>query len=125
MVGKLIYARLSVPNLPINAQFYLENLISYDDESRSGNSYHIVGDFCKTTLLDFEPTDGSVLISSGDSKELDFEFRAFIFQTTGTFYLDGTIRVCTFTGRVSIPVLSLTYDIINFNPQTHSSLEYR
>ena len=94
-IGKKIFGRLTGAGLPPNTEFYLENLISYENSARTGNFYHIVKDFCKTTLLDFAPSTGELLLST--NKMLDFEFSAFSFDTTGTFFIDANTKICTFT----------------------------
>ena len=97
--GKTVYARLTGTSLPANAEFYLETLTLFEQSARIGHSYEIVSDFCKTELLHFAPIDGNYLLSN--EKVLDFEFSAFSFSPFGTFYLDGLIRVCTFSGMVA------------------------
>ena len=84
--------------MPVNAEFYLETLTLFEQSARIGNSFDIISDFCKTEILYFAPMDGKYLLSS--ERVLDFEFSAFSFSSIGTFYLDGLIRICTFTGMV-------------------------
>ncbi|CBY23532.1 unnamed protein product [Oikopleura dioica] len=103
--GKTVYARLTGTSLPVNAEFYLETLTVFEKSARIGNSYDIISDFCKTEILYFAPMDGNYLLSS--VRVLDFEFSAFSFSSIGTFYLDGLIRICTFTDGV-VDVASCT-----------------
>ena len=104
-IGKKIYGRLSGAGLPENSEFYLENLVSYENLDRTGNSFHIVKDFCKTTLLEFAPSNGELLLST--NKVLDFEFNAFAFDTTTTFYIDVNTKICLFTDN-TVDVSSCT-----------------
>ena len=104
-IGSRIYGRLTGAGLPENAEFYLENLVSYDNSDRSGNFFHIVKDFCKTTLLDFAPSSGDLLLST--NKVLDFEFNAFAFDSTMKFYIDANTINCLFTDN-TVDVSSCT-----------------
>lgn len=93
VIGKPVYNRVLVTNLPSNVDFVVTDCTAQDAKTNPTSTYKVIQDGCLDTLL------GVAAISTnleGDaSGSVDFRFNGFTFDSTSdTVYLTCDIALC-------------------------------